>query len=389
MRAERVVIVGAGPAGLATARSFREHGGEGEVTLVGDEPLLPYRRPPLTKEFLRGELDAAALPIERRRWFDEHGVQLRLGTSATAIDPGHGHVLLQSGERLVADAIVLATGCEAVRPHLPGMEHPAVITIRTVPDSVELGERAREAGRVLVIGTGFIGCEIAGSLAMDGIAVMLVGEESLPQARRLGDSAAARIAGWLQELDVELVLGTGVRAVHDGRVVELEDGSRLRGGCLVLGMGARPRGALARAAGLALSDTAVVVDEAMRASRAFGTVLAAGDLACAYNASAGRHLRVEHWGDALEHGALAGSTLAGEDGRWSSVPGFWSTVGGHTLKYAAWGDGYDESRLLAHGDDAFTVWYTRDGAAVGVLTHERDEDYELGRELVRAGAQAP
>jgi 3-phenylpropionate/trans-cinnamate dioxygenase ferredoxin reductase subunit len=389
MPVDRVVIVGAGPAGLATARAFRDHGGTAEVTLIGEELMLPYRRPPLTKEFLRRKLDAAELPIEQRSWFDEHDVQLRLGTKATAIDPGHGHVLLQGGARLAADAIVLASGSEPVRPQLPGMAHPAVMTMRVVPDSVDLGERAREGGRILVLGTGFIGCEIAGSLAMDGAEVALIGQESQPQAERLGDSAAARIAGWLEELEVELVMGARVRALHGGRVVELEDGSRLHGACVVLGMGARPRGELARGAGLQMSQDAVVVDEAMRASRASGAVLAAGDLAHAYNACAGRHLRVEHWGDALEHGALAGRTLAGVEARWDSVPGFWSTIGTRTLKYAAWGDGYDESRLVAHPEGAFTVWYTRGGAAVGVLTYERDDDYDRGRELVRAGAEAP
>jgi 3-phenylpropionate/trans-cinnamate dioxygenase ferredoxin reductase component len=276
-----------------------------------------------------------------------------------------------------------------VRSELPGIEHPAVMTMRTLADSVALRERALASGRVIVIGTGFIGCEIAGSLAMRGEAVTLVGQEALPQIDRLGEDAAKRVAGWLRQLGVGLVCGTAVRAIHDGRIVELEDRSHLPGDCIVLGMGARPRGQVARTAGLAINGASVVVDESMRATHAVGEVLAVGDVACAYNTSAGRHLTVEHWGDALEQGALAGQALAGRDCAWASVPGFWSTIGAHTLKYAAWGDGYDESRMDAHPDGAFTVWYSRGGAAVGVLTHERDEDYQRGRELVRAGAAIP
>ncbi|MEA2153762.1 MAG: hypothetical protein QOI18_1995 [Solirubrobacteraceae bacterium] len=389
MAPERIAIVGAGPAGFATARAYREHGGDGEVTLIGEEPLAPYRRPPLTKEFLRGELDDAELALEQPSWFASNGVTLRLGVRATAIDPARGVVLLAGGERVQADATVIATGSEPVRPEVPGIEHPGVMTMRTLADSAALRERARAGGRIIVIGTGFIGCEIAGSLAMRGDAVTLVGEEALPQLERLGESAAQRIAGWLQELGVELVCGTPVRAIHDGRVVELEDRLHLHGHCVVLGMGAQPRGQVARATGLRMNGASVVVDESMRATRGAGAVLAVGDVACAYNTSAGRHLSVEHWGDALEHGALAGQALAGRDGAWASVPGFWSTIGARTLKYAAWGDGYDQSRMDSHDDGAFTVWYARGGSTVGVLTHERDEDYERGRELVRAAQPLP
>ncbi len=385
MAVERVAIVGAGPAALATARAYREHGGEAQVTMIGQEPHAAYRRPPLTKEFLRGELDRAELAIESSRWFAENDVTLRRSERATAIDPVGGRVLLQGGERLQADAIVLATGSEPVRPQLPGMSHPAVLTVRTLDDSLALRERTSRGGPVVVVGTGFIGCEIAGSLAMGGRAVTLIGQESLPLQGRLGDGAAGRIAGWLGELGVELIGGAEVRSVHDGRIVELSDGTRVKGETVVLGMGARPRGEIPAAAGLRMSDGAVVVDEAMRASRIAHPVLAVGDVARAYNVSAGRHLRVEHWGDALAHGALAGQTLAGRDVRWDEVPGFWSTIASHTIKYAAWGDGYDRSTLISHPGGAFTVWYERDGAAAGVLTHERDDDYERGRELVRLG----
>jgi 3-phenylpropionate/trans-cinnamate dioxygenase ferredoxin reductase component len=388
MPAERIVIVGAGPAGLAATRAYREHGGRGSVTLLGEEQLLPYRRPPLTKEFLRGEISAAELPIEQRSWFATHDVSLRLGAVVTAIDPQGGYVTVAEDERLQADTIVLSTGSAPVRAEISGIEHPGLLTMRTLFDSVRISEHAGVGVATLVIGTGFIGCEIAASLALRGCRVTLIGEEPLPQMERLGVQAAHRIADWLDGLEVRLLGDVSVRAVHGGRIVELDDGSQLEGSSVVLGMGARPRTSLAEHAGLKLHDGAVAVDTRMRALGG-EPVLAAGDIAFAENAGAGRGLRVEHWGDALAQGEVAGRTLAGAEASWDAVPGFWSTIGTRTLKYAAWGDGYDEASLVAHRDGAFTVWYSRDGATVGVLTHNCDADYERGRELISARAPAP
>ncbi len=418
MAAERIAIVGAGPAGLATARAYREHGGAGEVTLIGAEPLLPHRRPPLTKEFLRGELEARELPIEQREWFDEQDVELCLRRRAREVDPRRGTLTIvdsvdpgASAAELRADAIVLATGSEPLRPEIPGLDDDAVMTMRTVPDSIELAKHARaaavrtQAGRqrtpaepLVVIGTGFIGCELAASLALIGAHVVLIGQERRPQQERLGEQAGERIAGWLAELGVELIAGAEVSAIREGRTVELDDGRRIEAASIVLGMGVRPRSELAHAAGLPLHEGAVVVDQAMRVEESPGAcetshageapcaVLAVGDVAYAYNACAGRHLRVEHWGDALGQGEVAGGVLAGERTAWDSVPGFWSAIGERTLKYAAWGDGHDDARFEQHDDGAFTVWYSREGALVGVLTHERDDDYERGRELISAAA---
>jgi NADPH-dependent 2,4-dienoyl-CoA reductase/sulfur reductase-like enzyme len=389
MAAEDVVIVGAGPGGLATARSYREHGGRGRVTLIGEEPTLPYARPPLTKGFMRGELEETELLLEQRSWFERNGVQFLQGASVRAIDPRQRRVFIEGSGTLEARSIVLATGSEPLRPSLPGFDHPSVLTMRMLADSRAIAACADSADVVIVIGMGFIGCEIAASLTARGARVKLIGQEALPQESRLGAEAGRRIAGWLRELGVELIAGAEVSAVHDAQAVELGDGRRIEGSCVVLAIGARPRAALAQAAGLPLRDGAVVVDETLRVSGHDGAVLAVGDVAHALNTSVGRSLRVEHWGDALAHGALAGRRLACGEGEWDSVPGFWSTIGERTLKYAAWGDGYEQSRLLEHADGGFTIWYSRGGVAVGVLTHECDADYERGRELIGAGEPAP
>ncbi len=139
-------------------------------------------------------------------------------------------------------------------------------------------------------------------------------------------------------------------------------------------------------AGVAVKDGTVLVDAQMRASE---RLLAVGDVAFATNTAVGRRLRVEHWGEALTHGEIAGKTLAGQGAAWEEVPGFWSLIGEHTLKHAAWGDGYDTSELTDRAHGAFTVRYRREGKLVGVLTHDRDEDHERGRELIREEAEGP
>ncbi|HUN77587.1 MAG TPA: FAD-dependent oxidoreductase [Solirubrobacteraceae bacterium] len=385
MSPRRIVIVGAGPGGVATARAYREHGGSGEITMLGNETLLPYRRPPLTKELLRGELGAQELPIEPACWFARQDIRLRLGREVRAIDPDAGCVDL--GDHVVyADAIVLATGAAPQRPSLPGLEDPRVQTLRERADSERIASRAQPGTHSVVIGTGFIGCELAGSLALRGARVTLVGREPAPQQGRLGADAAARIAGWLADLGTTLRTDVEVRAVRAGRIVELDDGERIEADNVLLGTGVRPRGELAERAGLELAGGAVLTDTQMRAHE---RVFAVGDVACAQNRRAGRRLRVEHWGDALGQGEIAGRVLAGQDAHWEAVPGFWFAIGRRTVKYAAWGDGYDDSRLEEHPGGAFTVWYSREGRLVGVLSHERDGDYERGRELIAAGESPP
>jgi 3-phenylpropionate/trans-cinnamate dioxygenase ferredoxin reductase subunit len=167
--------------------------------------------------------------------------------------------------------------------------------------------------------------------------------------------------------------------------VSVKDGERIAADTVLFGTGVSPRTELAERAGLAV-ERGIITDSAMRTS---GTgVFAVGDVAQAFNESAGRHLSVEHWGDAFEHGRVAGTVIAGGKAAWSMAPGFWSTIGDKTLKYWAWGDGWDEKRFSEKGE-SFTVWYGRRGTLVGVLAHGSDEDYEEGRELIESGAPFP
>jgi len=385
------VIVGGGPAALSAARSYREAGGSARVTMVAAEPHAPYSRPPLTKEFLRGELEESDLPIEAAAWYGEHEVTL-VHSRASELDLDRGAVRTGGGDWIAFEACVLATGSEPARLPVPGADDAGVLTMRTLEDSVRLRDLAHQGAPVVVIGSGFIGCEAAASLAMRGARPILVTDESVPQERRLGPDVGARIAGWLEEHGVETRFGDGVASIErssGGRfVVASHGGERVEAHAVLQAAGISPNLELADGAGIELaSEGGVAVDAGMRAS-AEG-IYAVGDIACPYNPTAGRRLRVEHWGEALTHGEIAGRRLAGGDEVWDSAPGFWSTIGSHQLKYAAWGDGHDEARFVDHGEGAFTVWYGAVGVTVGVLTHERDDDYERGRELVESAAPLP
>jgi 3-phenylpropionate/trans-cinnamate dioxygenase ferredoxin reductase component len=379
-----LLVIGGGPAGLSAVRAYRGAGGQGAVAIVGDEKRMPYRRPPLTKELMRNEISEDALPLEDEEWLADQQVAL-VGGRAVALDHTAHQVTLSGGRTLTYRLCLLATGAEPKRLPVPGSDDPAVRVLRSLDDLRELHTRLRWGGEVVVIGSGFIGCEIAASLRRRGHAVSLISDEATPNCRRLGDAAGERIGRWLQAEGVELYLEASVDAIerHGHRLHIVAGSEDVSAPVVVMATGVAPRSELV-AAELALHDGAVPVDSTL--ATALPDVLAAGDVCFAHNEAAGRPLHVEHWGDALGQGEIAGMTAAGRPAVWDDVPGFWSTIGGQTLKYAAWGDGYEAARLEEHGDGAFSVWYGRDGRIVGVLAHDRDEDYERGRELIARGA---
>ena len=376
-------MIGGGPAGFSAVRAYRDADGRGPVAIVCDEQRMPYHRPPLTKELLRGEAAEESLPLEAETWLAEHEVRLICGR-AVRLDPGQREVALSGGRELTYGACVLATGAEPTR--LPGSDDPAIRALRSLDDLRELEHRLDAGADVVVVGSGFIGCEIAASLRRRGHPVSLVSDEDAPNAARLGAQAAAELAGWLIAEGVALHLGTEVDSiVRRGDELEVSAGEvTVCAPVIVMATGVAPRGELAAAAGLSLDGGAVPVDDAMRT--AAPGLLAVGDVCKAHNAAAGRALRVEHWGDALGQGEVAGRVAAGE-ASWDEVPGFWSTIGEKTLKYAAWGDGHDQSRFERQADGAFTAWYGREDRIVGVLAHGADEAYERGRSLIAEGAR--
>jgi 3-phenylpropionate/trans-cinnamate dioxygenase ferredoxin reductase component len=383
---ERIVIVGGGPAAQAAAGAYREAGGAGTVTILAREPDPPYERPPLTKDFLRGDSGREDLPLADASWYGERGIELRTGAEVAELDLGIPAARLADGAEVGFDRLLMATGADPLVPPIPGADRPAVQTVRRIGDS----ERLRELGpgdRVLIAGSGFIGCEAAASLALRGAAVTMATLEELPQIDRLGREVAERIAEWLGVLGVEILAEAelaeigpaGDRAAR----ARFDDGHEDVFERVLLALGVERNDGLAAAAGLTAED-GIEVDAAM--ATADPRVLAAGDVAFAFNASAGRRLRVEHWGEALNMGKVAGQTLAGAEAGWDVAPGFWSTIGERTVKYVGWGDGWDEVRFEPGDEGAFACWYGRDGELVGVASHLDDAAYERGRELIEERA---
>ena len=212
---ERVefLIVGGGPAGFAAANAYREHEPEAGLAIVTDESLLPYRRPPLTKEFLRGEAELEQLPLADEAWLQQRSVRLVSGR-AVAID-GLRRTVTLSGQRVFCyQTCLLATGAEPTRLPVPGVDHPRVRVVRTLQDVQLLLTRLTAGAHAVVVGSGFIGCEIASSLRRRGNRVTMVSDEPSPNQARLGAQASERIAGWLREDGVELRLGGGVERIE-------------------------------------------------------------------------------------------------------------------------------------------------------------------------------
>ncbi len=375
-----VIIVGSGPAGVAAAESFREHDTLSAVRILTADPDLPYARPPLSKEYLRGQVDD--VDLHPRRWFDDRTIDLVRDATVDGLDLAE-HTVTAAGRHYRFDTLILACGAAPDAPAVPGGRRARLL--RSLADAGALRDAAENASTAVVIGAGFIGCEAAASLALRGLSVTLVAPESLPQEARLGSAAAQRLR--------ELVIQAGARHVGGVSVEEITDtGVRLDNGVtidcdLVLAAtGVTPQHRIASDAGLQIRDSRIVVGADMSTS-AKG-VYAAGDVALAWNTAAGRRLAIEHWQDAFDQGKIAGASAAGAAATWHGVPGFWSTIGEATVKFHAWGDGYQRSRMLSH-PDGFTVWYEADDAVVGVLTHNADNDYDLGERLIEEHRPAP
>ncbi len=388
-----LLVVGSGPAGHAAAAGYRAAGGGGRVIVVTSDAVPPYQRPPLSKDYLRGETDEDGLPLESPQFYRDNDIELWLSDAVSRMDLAEGTASTQSGRVVGFGSCVLATGCRPAELSVRGADDPRVLRLRFLGQAQLLRAAAQRASTAIVIGSGFIGCEAAVSLARRGLSVTMVSADELPQLDRLGRAVAERISGWLSEAGVRFHGSADIAAIRDGQTVDLKDGPEevIRGAftadLILTATGVAPESALAAQAGLTVVDGRIAVDERMATS--WPGVFAAGDVAFARNGAADRSLRVEHWGEALRMGEVAGINAAGGEDSWSDVPGFWSQIGDHTIKYAAWGDGYDSDDVVEHAEGGFTVWYSRDGKAVGVLTVNADADHHLGRELIAQGAPPP
>ncbi|MYT70575.1 MULTISPECIES: FAD-dependent oxidoreductase [unclassified Streptomyces] len=375
----RVVIVGAGMAGVQTAVALREQGFPGTVTLIGAEPHQPYDRPPLSKAVLLGKAEGSAFDVD----FEALGVTLELGREVTGLRPGD-HELDTAQGPVPYDVLVVATGAEPVR--LPGTEDvPGVHLLRTLDDAERLRPVLAEQHDVVVVGAGWIGAEFATAAREAGCHVTVVEAAERPLAGALPAEIAAPMAAWYADSGAELRTRARVEHIEPGAVV-LDDGTRLPAGAVVIGIGARPATRWLAGSGIALGDhREVLADEGLRTS--VPDVYAVGDCSSFPSGRYGQRLLVHHWDNALQGPRTVAANIIGETPAvYDPVPYFWSEQFGRFVQYA----GHHESADTAvwRGDPTGASWsvcWLREGALVAVLAVGKPRDLAQGRKLIEAG----
>ena len=369
MAAEQTfVIVGGGMAGAKAAETLREEGFDGRVVLIGAESLRPYERPPLSKDYLRGETEQEKVHVHGEAYYGEHDIDLRLGREVSRLDTGSREVTLDDGETLRYDRLLLATGAEPRRLPIPGADLDGVLYLRTVPDSDRIRERLDRGGSLVVVGAGWIGAEVAASARQRGMEVTIVEPMSVPLERVLGPEMGAFYRDVHADQGVRLLLGTGVEGFEGETAVErvrTNDGQTLDCDAVVVGVGVKPRTALAEAAGLAMGD-GVLADELLQTS-AEG-VFAAGDVVSAQHPFYGQRIRVEHWANALEQGPAAARNMLGAGAPYDKLPYFFSDQYDVGMEYAGYATSWD--RVVVRGDLAgrefIAFWLAGDRVLAGM-----------------------
>jgi 3-phenylpropionate/trans-cinnamate dioxygenase ferredoxin reductase component len=375
----RVVVAGAGMAGVQTAVSLREEGFTGQVTVVGEEPHPPYDRPPLSKALLSGAVDSSAFDID----FAALDVELLLGRRAVALRPDE-HVLLTDAGPVEYDRVVLATGAEPVP--LPGAAGvPGVHMLRTLDDAVALRPVLDSGGRVVVVGAGWIGAEFATAARQAECQVTVVEAADRPLAGALPPEVTEPMRAWYAAAGATLLTGSPVAAVEPGAVV-LASGERIAADAVVVGIGARPATGWLAGSGVALGpDGAVLADDRLRAS--VPDVFAVGDCASFPSARYGTRLLVHHWDNAVQGPKVVAAGLLGADARYDPVPYFWSEQFGRFVQYAGHHGAADA--LLWRGspaDPAWTTCWLRGNRLVALLAVGRPRDLAQARKLIERGA---
>lgn len=384
------VIVGGGLAAGKAAEALREHGHEGPILVIADEQERPYIRPPLSKGYLLGKEERDAIYVHPDSWYAEHGVDLLLGTRVTAVDGRSKEVELDTGRRLPYAKLLLATGSSPRRLTVPGADLDNVLYLRRVGDSERLKAAFTEGARVVVIGDGWIGLETAAAARMAGAQVTVLGRSELPLLKVLGREAAQVFAGLHKDNGVDLRSGvqvdhiTGTQGRVDG--VVLTDGSRLAADAVVVGIGITPNVQLAQQAELEVRN-GIVTDEHLRTSVA--DIHAAGDVANAFHPLLGRHVRVEHWANALNQPGVAAQSMLGHDAVYDRLPYFYTDQYDLGMEYTGHTEpgGYD--RVVFRGDTAerrfIAFWMSGNRVVAGMSVNVWDVIDPI-RSLIRSGA---
>ena len=384
------VIVGASLAGGKAAEALRNEGYDGRVVLVGAEPERPYERPPLSKDLMLGKASKEQAFLHPEQWYAEHDIELRLATRAIGIDRAAHEVELAGGERIGYDKLLLATGSVVRRLDLPGADADGVLTLRTLTDSERITAVLREGARLVVVGAGWIGLEVAAAGRLHGAAVTVVEQADLPLQRVLGDELAAVFRDLHVGHGVDFRFGaTLARFQTDGgRVsgVVLGDGTELPADAVVVGVGIRPATELAEAAGLAV-DNGVLTDAGMRTSDP--DIYAAGDVANRDHPVLGRRIRVEHWANALNGGPAAARAMLGKDADYNDLPYFYTDQYDLGMEYAGYVEPGGYEAVVYRGTpgpaEEFIAFWTSGGRVLAGMNVNVWDVSDAIQALVRSG----
>ena len=381
-----IVVVGAGQAGQQICESLRRGGYEGGLILIGDEPVLPYQRPPLSKKFLTGALEAERLSLRPASYYEKHKVELRLSTRVESIDRPARILRLAGGETLPYAGLAFTTGTRVRLLEVPGAEQAEIHYIRSLADGERLAARLPQVQRIAVIGGGFIGLEVAAMARELGKEVVLIEAFDRLMARAVAPQVSTFYADLHRDHGVELLLSAGVTAIStsgDAHTVVTTTGADYTVDLLVVGIGVLPNSEVAEQAGLECRN-GIVVDDCARTSDPL--IVAAGDCTWHMNGFLQRELRLESVQNAVDQAKSAAASLLGQPSVYCQVPWFWSDQ--YDVKLQIAGIGMPHDVAVSRGDPAtraFSVFYFRAGALVGVDSLNRQVEHMAARKLLAQG----
>lgn len=385
MTAETFVIVGASLAGATAAATLREEGFDGRIVLIGAEARPPYERPPLSKEYLRGEQPLDKALVRPPEFYAEQQIETLFGIRAVALSPAERRIELEDGSRVGYDKLLITTGGRNRRLPIPGLDLEGVHGLRDAADADRIRTAAARARKAVVVGMGFIGAEAAASLRQMGLGVTAIEGARVPLERVLGEEVGRVLEAIHRDQGVELIFADPVAAFEGaGRVetVVTKSGRRIVCDFAVVGLGIEPVTDLVAGTDVKV-DNGIVVDELSRAS--VERIYAAGDVANHHHPVFGRHVRVEHWQNALKQGAAAARSMLGKAEPYDEVHWFWSDQYDANIQYAGFHTEWDE--LVVRGsmkDRSFVAFYLKDGQVEAAAALNRAKDLRRSMPLIKA-----
>jgi 3-phenylpropionate/trans-cinnamate dioxygenase ferredoxin reductase subunit len=382
---QRYVIVGANLAGGTAAITLREEGFDGEVVLIGAEPHLPYERPPLSKEYLQGVKPFEEALLKPLTFYTEQTIQARLGIRATRIDPSQQVVELEDGDRIYYDKVLVATGVRNRRFRLPGMELEGIYDLRTVADADLIRAESAQGRRVVLVGMGFIGSEVAASLRHHGVEVAVIESFKTPLYRVLGEEVGRVFEALHREHGVRMFFGDTVTALEGKRHVQrvvTNSGRRLDCDFVIVGIGVEPVTDILIGTDVKI-DNGIVVDEYCQTS--IEGIYAAGDVANHFHPLFGRQVRVEHWQNAIHQGRVAARSMLGKREPYSDVHWFWSDQYDCNVQYAGFHTGWDELVVRGNLEERNAVaFYIQERRITAAVAFNRGKDLQRAMSLIKA-----